>query len=423
MIDKNTLFRLFSEKDEKFNVSLIRRSSEKEALKYLDYKEILAIMGVRRSGKTYIMYSLMQHLSKNNIPKENILYLNFEDERLAFIKPEDLENIYEWYLEFSKAEGKLYFFLDEIQNVPLWEKWLSRSYEKIKFIISGSNSTMLSSEIATAISGRYVEITMYPFSFREYVSYKDHNLIENLHKSESLARLSNLFNEYIEFGGFPEVLIYKKRDLLQEYFKTIMLRDVMARHNIKYKDYVEKLLLYLMSNLGKPVSLYKLDKENPIGINTIKNYLNFIEKGFLLFFVNKFDYSIKKQHANPRKVYGIDTALARDVSFRFSEDQGRIFENIVFLELIRAGEEVYYYNGKHECDFLIKKGLKITGAIQVCFRLDEENKEREINGLLEALDKFKLKKGTIITSDKEFEEDILGKKIQYISLLKWLIIR
>ncbi len=423
MLDKNTLFRIFAEKNEKFSAGIAKRYCENDAVKYLKYKEILAITGVRRSGKTYLMYSLMQHLAKGGIPKENILYINFEDERFAFIEPQDLERIYEWYLEFSNANGKLYFFLDEIQNVPMWEKWLSRSFEKIKFVISGSNSTLLSSELATAITGRYIEISLYPFSFREYISYKDSKLLEKnaIYLPESAAKISNHMKRYIEFGGFPEVLLYEKKDLLQQYYKTILLKDVIARYNIKHRDYIEKLSLYLMSNLGKPVSLYSLSKENPLGINTIKNYLNFIEKCFLLSFVNKFDYSIRKQHANPRKVYAVDVALAKEVSFRFTEDKGRIFENIVFIELKRKKKEVYYHKGEHECDFLIKHGLKITDAIQVCYELNDENKKREISGLIESMKKYNLKRGIIITDSQEEERMIDKKKIRIMPLWKWLL--
>jgi len=423
MIDKNTLFRIFAEKEDKFNLILIKRLCETQAIKYLEFKEILAITGVRRCGKTYLMYYLMQHLVSNNVSKKNILYLNFEDERLAFIEPTDLEKIYEWYLEFSNAKGKLYFFLDEIQNVPLWEKWLARIFEKVKVVISGSNTTLFSSKLATAISGRYVELFLYPFSFEEYILYKDESLVEKkkAHLAESSAKINNYLSEYIEFGGFPEVLLYKKKELLREYYKTILLKDVVSRYNLKYKEYIEKLSLYLLSNFCQPTSLYGLMKENPIGINTIKNYLDFIEKAFLLFFVFKFDYSLRKQHANPKKVYAIDVAMAREISFKFSEDKGRIIENLVFLELKRKGIELYYHKKKQECDFVIKEGIKIKEAIQICYELNEENKKREITGLKEAMDYYKLNEGKIITYSQEEELIIDKKRILVKPLWKWLL--
>jgi predicted AAA+ superfamily ATPase len=421
MIDKNVLFRIFSEKDEKFSLKITERYCSGEAIKYLGYKEILAITGVRRSGKTYLMFYLMQHLLKKNVPEENILYLNFEDERLAFISPEDLDKIYEWYIEFSKTKGKLYFFLDEIQNVPMWEKWLSRSFDKIKFVISGSNSTLLSSELATAITGRHIEMSLYPFSFKEYISYKDKSLFQNMYSSESSAKISNYFKEYLDLGGFPEISLNGKKDLLRQYYKTILLRDVISRYNIKYKDYIEKLSLYLVSNVGKQISLYALAKENPIGINTIKNYLNFIEKCFLLFFINKFDYSLKKQHANPKKVYAVDIALAREISFKFTEDKGRVLENIVFIELKRRNKDSYYHKGTYECDFVIKEGLKISEAIQVCFDMNDDNRKRELNGLLEAMEKYALKHGIIITNDQEGEIQIKKKKITLKKISNFLL--
>lgn len=423
MISKETMFRIFSEREEKFNLELIERYCEKQAIIYIDYKEIFAITGVRRCGKTHLMYNLINHLLKNGVSKENILYLNFEDERLAFIEAVDLDKIYELFLEFSSPKGKLYFFLDEIQNVPLWEKWLSRMYEKIKFVISGSNSTLLSSEIATAITGRSIELTLYPFSFKEYVGYKNNSLLErkSWNLAETKSKILSLFNEYIAKGGFPEVLFYGKTDLLSEYYKAILLKDIISRYNIKHKDEMEKISLFLLSNFSKPTSLYALEKDHDMGINTIKNYLNYMEKCFLLFFMRKFDYSLKKQNYNAKKVYTIDIALSRRIGFTFTEDKGRIMENLIFLNMKRNNKESYYYKGKGECDFLIKEGLKISEAIQVCHEINNENHKRELDGLLEAMEKYKLAKGTIITYDEEKEINVDGKKVYVVPIWKALL--
>jgi predicted AAA+ superfamily ATPase len=421
MIDKSILFRIFEEREEKFNLDIINRQCEKEALKFLRYKEILAITGVRRCGKTYLLYYLMSYLNKSEkVPKENILYINFEDERLAFIEPKDLDTLYEWFLEYAKPEGKLYFFLDEIQNVPLWEKWLSRIYEKVKLVVTGSNSTLLSSEIATALTGRSIELQLRPFSFSEYVAYKE-KYLKKSYTAEFKAKASGYLEEFIELGGFPEVLIAKKIELLSEYYKAILLRDIISRYSIKHRDYVEKISLYLLSNLGKPVSLYSLIKDNPLGINTIKNYLLYMERCFLLSFVKKFDYSLRKQNANPRKVYCVDPALARQVSFKFTQDRGRIIENIIFNELQSRNKEVYYFRRKNECDFVIKDGLKIKEAIQVCYEFNEDNRERELGGLREAMEKFNLKKGIIINYAHEELLEEEGMIIAVIPLWKWLL--
>lgn len=423
MIDKPTLFTIFAETEKKLTLPLVSRDLTKKIIPYLKYKEIIAITGVRRCGKTYLMYTLIQHLIKEQIPKQNILYLNFEDERLAFIEPQDLETLYQWFLEYHEPKGKIYFFLDEIQNVPLWEKWLSRSYEKIKFIISGSNSTLLSSELSTALTGRHIELNLYPFSFKEYLQFKnipfhDKNFINT---TEGKAKLSKNLQEYLKKGGFPESLLFNKQDLLPQYYKDILLRDIIYRYTIKNKEALEKLSLFLLSNIAKPVSLYSLDKTYNVGINTIKNYINIIEKSFLIFLIPKFDYSLKKQQMNPRKLYAIDLALAKSVGFNFTSDLGRNYENLTYLELKRNNKEIYYHKDKYECDFIIKEGLNIIQAIQVCTILTSENYEREFNALLETLEKYNLKEGLIITENTTKEETIKNKKITFIPLWKWLI--
>ena len=416
MLDKNTLFRIFEESKDKFKIKIKKRQLLDNAIKLLDFKEIIAITGVRRSGKTYLMYELMQYLIKK-VNKESIVYINFEDERLSFLETKDLDKIFEYFFEFRKPEGKIYFFFDEIQNVPKWEKWIARSYEKYKFIISGSNSGLLSSELTSAIAGRYVEIHVYPFSFKEIC---DNNL--SIYKIEDVGKIKKKYNYYLEFGGFPEIIINRRKELLQEYYRSILLKDVISRYNIKYKDVLEKLSLLISSNIGKLFSLYKLNKEFDIGINTIKNYVNYIEKSFLFFSLSKFDYSLRKQMFNPKKFYSIDWALSNSINFKFSEDYGRILENVVFIELKRMNNIVYYHKNKHECDFVIKKGLKIVNAIQVTKELNDENKQREINGLIEALKTYKLKEGTILTAEQEktfTKTDKQGKKYKIIVKPIW----
>ncbi|MFW6014639.1 MAG: ATP-binding protein [Nanoarchaeota archaeon] len=406
MLEKNTIFRLFEESKEKFDINIILREKFKEAKKLIDYKEILAITGVRRSGKTYFMYELMQYLTQK-VPKENIVYLNFEDERLAFLQRDELDKIFEYYYEFSGAKGKLYFFFDEIQNVPYWEKWLSRSFEKHKFVISGSNSKLLSSELVSAITGRYFEIRIFPFTYKETLERK-----YSLYKTENVGLLKRKFSEYLEYGGFPESILYGKKDLLQEYYKSIILKDVINRHNIKYKDLIKRLSLFVASNYSKPLSLYSLNKQYDAGINTIKNYVNYLEESFLYIFIDKFDYSLKKQQYNPPKAYGVDVAIMDAINFKFSKDIGRKIENIVLIELLNRKCEVFYHKDKYECDFVVKEGLDIVQAIQVCYELNDENSQREIKGLKSAMKKYNLKEGLLITYDTEKEiENIKVKPV------------
>lgn len=415
MIDKNILFRIFEESKDKFNLKINLRDKFKLAKKYLNYKEILAITGVRRCGKTYLMYGLMQDLVKT-VPLKNILYLNFEDERLAFIEVQDLDKIFEYYYEFSGAKGKLFLFFDEIQEVPMWEKWLSRSYEQHKFIISGSNSNLLSSELSSTITGRYIQLMIYPFSFKEFILGK-----YSLNKTEDIGHIKLKFNEYLLKGGFPESLLYGKTDLLQEYYKSILLKDVISRYNIKHKSLLERLAVFIASNTGKPISLYSLNKQYDISVNTIKNYLSYLEKSFLFINIKKFDYSLKKQQYNPVKIYGIDVALMDSINFKFSKDIGRKLENVVLLELFNRNLEVFYHRNKIECDFVLKQGLKIIQAIQVCYELNKDNEKRELNGLMDALKNYNLKQGLILTYDQEREFEIDGIKIIVKPIWKWLL--
>ncbi|MBU3941655.1 MAG: ATP-binding protein [Nanoarchaeota archaeon] len=422
MIEKEVIFKLIADNEKILSKKIEKRQYLKEGIKFLGYKEITVITGVRRSGKTYFVFELIQHLVKNKVPLNNILYINFEDERLSFIEPKDLEKIHEWFLEFNKPSGKIYFFLDEIQNVPKWQKWLSRSYENIKFIISGSNASLLSSELATAITGRYLKIEIYPFSFKEFVETKISYDKKTLYQTEKIALIKNYFKEYLKKGGFPEILLNNKKELLQQYYHDILFKDIITRYNIKYKESLEKIGLYLVTNISKTISLYELTRiMNSRGINTIKNYINYMKKAYLILTTNKFDYSLKKQIANPKKVYAIDTALARSVSFKFSEDFGRILENIAFIELKRRGKEVYYHKAKYECDFVIKQGLKITEAIQITKELNNENKGRELKGLIGAMKIYNLKKGLILTEEEEGELTEKGKKIIIKPIWKWLL--
>ena len=214
---------------------------------------------------------------------------------------------------------------------------------------------------------------------------------------------------------------YDKTDLLQEYYRNILLKDVISRYNIKYKSLIEKLSLFMLSNIAKPVSLYALEKRYDAGINTLKNYVSYLESSFLLFSIDLFAFSVKKQQYNPSKFYAVDVALAQAVSFEFTDNDGRKLENVVLVELKSKGEEVFYHREKKECDFVVKKGLKIVGVIQVCYSLDDENEKREVDGLVDACKCYKLKKGLLLTYDQEKEFVKEGVKINVMPVWKWLL--
>jgi uncharacterized protein len=317
--------------------------------------------------------------------------------------------------------------LDEIQNVKLWEKWISRMYEKnIKFIVTGSNASLLSSEFSTALTGRNVVLEMFPFSFKEFIGIKNSKLLDKkYYTEEEKAKINRHLTEYIENGGFPEVVLKKRKEILSNYFNDILFRDIIKRYTIKYKDALEKLALYLISNTASLASYQQIQKIlNMKSINTAKNYTNYLEKAFLIYKVPLLSYSLKQQIYNPFKVYCIDTGLANAVAFKTSENLGNKYENIAFLELKRRKKETYYWKDEKgkEIDFLIKEKNKITQAIQVCYDLNnKETHKRETTALLSALQKFKLKKGTIITNNMEKTEKHEKKTITYTPLWKWLI--
>jgi len=392
--------------------------------------KINTIIGPRRAGKTFFIYQKINQLKSKN--KDRIIYINFEDERLFPIKKEELDLILEAYYElYPENKGmKLYVFFDEIQEVPLWELFVRRLYdqEDVEICITGSSSKLLSREIATQLRGRTLTYFIYPLSFKEFLRAKGVTLERHFEYKSLRYQLKKLLQEYIEFGGFPEIVDKDqalKTKILQEYFDLIFYKDMVERYKIRNFGVVKEMLLYLVNTTSFYFSTnkyYNLLKSQgkKISKNTLFTYLSCITDINFMFLVPKYG-KLKEQLANPKKVYVIDTGLVNAIAFKVSKDTGKLYENIVFIELKRRGKEIYYWKNKHECDFLIKEGEKIKEVIQVCFELTEENKEREINGINEAMEEFKLKEGLMITGDFEGVEVVKGKNLVYKSLWKWLL--
>ncbi len=432
-MDKNKLKELLIEYKQRFlaaRTDLIRREIQDNIEPFIKFKEVVIITGPRRGGKSSLMKLICDDLMKKyKVPPSNILYLNFEDERFIEFTTGDFAQIFELFLQINKPAGRQYFFLDEIQNVTGWERWVNRLYENenIKIFITGSNASLLSSEISTALTGRNRTITNFPFSFREFLIFKNYKLQENdFYQTKKRAIIKSFFQEYLKLGGYPEVIKINDPTLLEQYFKDIIYRDILPRYSIKKLKEIRELCLFLASNLGSIHSYSRL--QNLIGvksINTVKTYLEILKEVFLFFRINLFDYSIKRQIYNPSKIYIIDTALGSSISFKFSENIGHIYENLVFLELERRNKEIYYWKSKKgkEVDFLTKKGLNIEEAIQVSYNLsDKKTLDREIESLLMAKDEFKIEHLSIITEDEEIEKEIGNVKIKIIPLWKWLLI-
>jgi len=329
------------------------------------------------------------------------------------------------YYKLMNPQGKIYLFLDEIQFFKNWQVFIKSKYENsnIKFIITGSNSQLLSSELITLLSGRTLNIYLYPFDFKEFLLAKKIEIKSKIDLLKNQNLIRKHFDEFVRWGGFPEIAFIKdnntKKEILENYYKNILYHDIIPRFGIKNIDKTEKLAHYLLSNIGKPFSYNKLSKLIALSDKTVKEYTNYFSKAYLLFELKHFDFSIKKQINTPKKVYAIDTGLINSISFKFTEDIGRLYENLVFVELKRRGKEIYYHKDMYECDFIVKEESKITQAIQVCKSIkDPDTRKREILGIKEAIKKYKLKTALILT---ENEEEIINKEIQAIPLWKWLL--
>jgi uncharacterized protein len=376
----------------------------REAQKSIDTSTNHAVVlsGIRRCGKSTLLLQLLRKNKKFN-------YFNFDDPRASSFQLDDFEKLDEVFQEEVGACN--HYFFDEIQNVSQWERFVRFLLDKKKkIVVTGSNASLLSRELGTRLTGRHLNYELFPFSYEEFLVFKK--------KKDSLKR----FEEYLEMGGFPEFLESEQVKILQELFKNILFRDIVVRHNIRNSKVLQELAIYLLSNTGVEFTYNKLKEAFSLGSpNTVIDFISFLEDSYLLFTINKFDYSLKKQQVNPKKVYSIDNGLSRVNSVTFSDNKGRMLENLVFQKLRRTFEEIYYFQDKKECDFVIKEKNKITQAIQVCFKVTKDNQQREVEGLLEALEKFKLSSGVIVTFDQKDKLTEKGKEIFLIPVREWLV--
>lgn len=402
----------------------------------LETRKIISIIGPRRCGKTYYLYYLMKRLIQQGVDKTRLLYINFEDERILPFSVKEFDLILEAYFElYPENKGKeIYAFFDEIQNVDRWEVAVRRMYdrEKIRIFVTGSSSKLLSKEIATALRGRTISYELQPFSFIEILTAKGVEITPDLPYSSKRFYVKKLLDEYMKFGGFPEVVLEDNENtkirILQEYLNTVFFRDLVERYSVRNTILLKELIRFLVSNISRYFSVsrfYKLAKQNfKVTKRTILNYCSYLEDVRLILFVKKFG-TLKEQIVNPRKIYCIDIGFKTASGFYTSEDFGRIAENLVFLKLRERQlkdplTEIYYWKQKHEVDFVVKRGREVEEIIQVCWDI-EEAKEREIKDLLEASRFFGIKRGVIVTGDFEGEEEVEGVRIKYIPLWKWLL--
>lgn len=384
-------------------------------------REITIITGIRRSGKSTLMHQMIGNLLKEVNPKQ-ILFVNLEDKKLS---DDSLDDIYTCYRENVNPEQKAYIFFDEIHKKKGWESWIRKKYDlktDDKFVISGSCSYLLKKEYSALLTGRNLTFEVFPLSFEEFLLFKELEVKkENIKKGILLEKtrllVQKYLREYLNLGGFPEVILKEeeyKMKLLKQYFDDIIYKDIVDRYNVNSQKAFD-LAMFLITNFTSQISLRNLRNSLGISYDTIKDYLSYYKEAFLFFVLDHFSYSFKEQKTLPSKIYCIDNGLRSAVSFKFSRDEGKLAENLVLIELKRRGQEVFYWTGKHEVDFVVKENQNIA-AINVTY--SDEIDERELKALSEFKKNFaRAKELTIITKNLEKKE----RGIKFIPLWKWLL--
>ena len=401
-------------------VETILKTSEEQIKKYLELNKNSAkrfvdeksisplpsfariITGVRRCGKSTVV--------QMNFLKKSAFYLNFEDTSLYGFDTKDFEILNEAIEKFSEKNSCKYLCFDEIQSVNGWEIFVHRKLEEnYLVIVTGSNASLLSWELGTRLTGRHLDYEMFPFSFQEFCVLK------------KLKVNTNSFSKYLTQGGFPEAIKNESDEILQRLFDDILTRDIAVRHSIRDVRTLKILSLYLASNCGNLISGSKLSAQLGIKTNvTILEYLSYLEQCYLFFFVPKFNYSAKAQSVNPKKVYCIDTGMIQSVTLSSNADMGRMLENAVFIELRRRTKNIWYYSeSSFECDFLYGHDSVPENAVQVCYELTSENREREVRGLVETCRKFPGVKPLIVTFNQKDKISYDGMIIEAIPAVEF----
>lgn len=402
----------------------VSRPQYTELVGSVEVKEVTIITGVRRCGKSTLMYQMIRKLLEKGVTPKQILFVNFEDKKL---EGDDIETIYASYKENMNPDKKTYVFFDEIHKKTGWESWIRRKYDlktKDKFVVSGSCSYLLKKEYSTLLTGRNITFEVLPLSFKEFLSFKNilidtHNIEKGILLEKTRLQIITALKEYFSLGGFPEVSLKKeeyKLRVLEQYFDDILYKDIVDRYTLNSQK-AKDLALFFMTNFTSLYSLRNLRNSLNLSYDTIKDYLSYYVEAYLFFVVDNFSYSFKEQKTLPSKIYCIDGGLRNAVSFKFSKDEGKLAENIVFVELKRRKNNPYYWKGKGEVDFVTKEKDQSLTAINVSFT--DEIEPREIISLIEFKATFeKTKKSILLTKNIEKKE----KGIQFIPLWKWLLI-
>jgi len=386
-------------------------------LKKISHNMISVIIGPRRSGKSFFAVHMLNKIN-------NFGYVNFDDERLVEVK--DYDEIIDTIKSIYDNPKRL--LLDEIQNLEKWELFVNRLQRQgYNLLITGSNSNLLSKELSTHLTGRHITINIFPFSFNEFLKLEDKQLTNNEIKTRLISYLTN--------GGYPEPLVKKLdyKDYLSTLFNSIIYKDIVKRFKVRSIQAIEDLATYLISNITKEFSYNTLSKVTKCrSVHTVEKYLDYLEEAFVFFRLNRFSFKVREQLASNKKIYCIDNGFIHAKAFKFSSDMGRLYENIVAIELKKlemgGNMSVYYWKStqQEEVDFVIKEGVKVKQLIQVCYDVDDiKTKEREVRSLIKASKELRCMNLVVITEDYEKEEKLewfgTKAKIRFIPLWKWLI--
>jgi len=397
----------------------VQRTIFPKVVSYLENDFIVSICGVRRAGKSFLLKQLINHLIQDHhIPPKNILFLNLEDPVFNFYKDDVMymEKAFQDYLKLHNPKGKLYLFLDEIQFFKDWQVFVKAKFENkdVKIFVTGSNSRLISTDMATLLSGRTLVVNILPFSFKEILKTNGIDSYNIMSLISEKNRIKALLDEYIIFGGFPEVVFESqhdiKKDILKNYYQNIFFNDIVPRFDIKKTQLAEKLLYYLLSNISSIFSYNNLARMISLADKTVKEYIGYFSQSLLLFQVDRFFASVRNKITGPNKIYSIDTGLVNAIAFKISDNLGPLLENTVAVDLLRSEKKFFYYlSGNHrEVDFFIPDAE--DKIIQVCLELKhDKTRQRELNALEEVMIETGIKESFVITLDEEQEiekEDI-----------------
>ncbi len=401
---------------------------------FLKTNQAIVLTGVRRSGKSTLLLQLVKELIESGISSHDTLIINLEDYRWEELSLQLLHQVYTFYLKKINRSRPFYLFLDEIHRITGWERFVRTLIDKkdAKIVVSGSNAKLISQELGTLLTGRHVELKIYPPTFKELLELRKLNIDDELDLARKRSEINNFVDEALINGFFPEIILaeeeYVQLKILRDGLDSIITRDVVERHKIKEKEKLRSLVRYYLSNASTSVSFNKLKETLNLPLRTIERFSQYLEEAYLIMFLKRFSYKVKEQEKSPRKVYSIDLGLINASGFKFMENKSRLMENMVFLELIKKEQEIYYWKNpqQEEVDFVVKDGVKIKQLIQVCFDINNfETKSRELRSLIKAGKELKCKDLLVVTKDYENKEKMewFGEKaeIKFIPLWKWLL--